>query len=195
MTLGELRAWVLRTIKRPELSTQALDAINAAIEQATAFGDFAKDIVEGTIAIDATLYAQSLVIATEFPRFRKIKYLRPVGYNHYLKWRDPSRIFNEKGIEQVDVYYRAGANIVFKLCKLQSSMLYGYFAQAVKLTVAEDNTEPELLNVMPTALHDLAVARLYDDNGNEAEAQRIERRALRLLSQHKADLQDGVVHA
>ncbi len=192
MTLGELQEMVLRTIKRPELTQQALDAINAAIEYAAAQGDFAFDLVEGALAISSTAYAQSVTVNTEFPRFRKIKYLRPAGYRRYLKHRDPSKIFNAD-CEQTDVWYRAGTSLVFKLSNLQSSLLYGYFQRPDLLEDEDDENEYTLQ--MPYCIHDIACSRMYDDIGNDAESQRLERRGLRMLSAHKADKQDSVSHS
>jgi len=192
MTLGELQAWILSTIKRPEKAAEVVYAINAAIEKASTQGDYAWDLVEGSISLDATVYAQSIAISSSFQRFRKLKYLRPSGYKKVLQWKDPSRIF-DKGIETVDCWYRAGDNIIFKLCHLQSSARYAYYAYPTRLTAAGHTNNYTVQ--MPTVLHDLACARLYEDMGNEAEAGRLERRALRDLAAMRADRQDGVAHS
>lgn len=200
MTLGELHAWVLRTVKRPELSQQAMDAINSAEEFVTAHGDFNWDLVEGSFAISSAVLAQSFVIATNFTRFRKVKYLKPQGFKKPLDWVDPSKTFERRGdatqVMKNNCWYRAGANIVFSCSVAQSTMLYGYYQYPRRYTLAADAAiEDYLMSQCPTVLHDLAVSRVFDENGNEAEAARIERRALRLLSIHKADKQDSVSHA
>lgn len=187
MTLTELQAWVLRTIKRPEKAVEVVDAINAAIELASTQGDYAFDLVEGELTIDGSLFAQNIVISTSFTRFRKIKYLRPSGFNEYLKWRDPSRIF-QQGKEMLNVWYRSGDNIVFKLSDLQTKMKYGFFQYPTRIASGSNNYTTQ----MPSAIHDLACSRLYEDMGNEAEAGRLERRALKFLIAHKQDKQDGV---
>lgn len=189
MTLGELQAWVLRTIKRPEKAVEVVDAINAAIELASTQGDFAFDLVEGTKAIDGTLYAQNIVISTSFPRFRKIKYLRPSGYSRYVTWRDSSRIFQD-GKENVDVWYRSGDNVVFKLSNLQTEMLYGYYAYPARLT--STNGTNGYTDMMSAAIHDLACGRVYEDMGNAQEAARLEKRGMDLVLKHQRDKQDGV---
>lgn len=189
MTLGELRAWVLRTVGRPELSTKATDQINLAIEFASTQGDYSWDLVEGAVPLNASLYAQNIVISTSFTRFRKIKYLRPAGYKRYLTWTDPSRIF-ERGIEKVDTWYRAGDNLIFKLSALQSSMLYGYYQYPERLS-ASGGTNNYLLQ-MPSALHDLACSYLFDSIGNAEESARLEKKAIRMLASMRADRQDGV---
>jgi len=196
MTLGELRSWILRTVKRPELTHEALDAINYAIEYAAIDGDYAFDLVEGTLAIDPQAYAQSIVIADEFPLFRKVKYLRPSGYNKYLGWRDPARIFDKNGCEATNCYYMAGGNIVIKLQVLAASVLYGYYATHEIVTSQTDiNTETSYMKTMPSAIHELSCAYLWDTIGNEAESQRAERRGIKLLMMHKTDKQDGVAHS
>lgn len=192
MDLGELRDWVARSIKRPELAEDIKDAINAAIEYASTQGDYAWDLVEGAEAISATDYAQSLVISQKFPQFRKMKYLRPAGYNRYLIWKDPSRIFSQ-GVEAVNVWYRSGDNIIFKLSDLQSSLLYGYYSYPARLT--DDDEFNNYTEQMPAAIHALACSYLYDQIGNEAESQRLERKATKFLFAHRNDKQDGVSHS
>lgn len=197
MTLGELRSWVLRTIKRPDKLTDATDAINSAIEYVTSKGDFVADLAEGQLALSAASYVQAISIAANLPRFRKVKYLRPDGYFVYLKWTDPSRVFQEKapgiGQELIDTWYRAGDQLVFKLSVLQSVLHYGYYAYSARLADATDTHW--MLEQMSTTIHALAVALLYEEMGNEAEATRYDRRAERFLLAHKLDKQDGVSHS
>lgn len=197
MTLGEMRSWVLRTIGRPEKLQDSIDAINSAIEYATAKGDYAADLVEGSLVLSSSVYVHAISIPTEFPRFRKAKYFRPDGYSVYLKWRDSSRIFVEKapgvGQELLDVWYRAGDQIMMKLSVLQSSLHYGYYAYPARLTDTTD--EHWMLEQIPSAIHAYACALLYEDMGNEAEAQRLERKAEKFIIVHSRDKADGVSHA
>lgn len=193
MNLGELKAWVIRTVKRPEKAADIVDAINSAIEFAAANGDFAWDLVEGTVDIDSSLYAQNIVISSAFTRFRKIKYLRPSGYTRYINWRDPSRIFDNKGLENVDCWYRAGDNIIFKLSNLQSAMLYGYYSYPARLSASSSTNA--YTEQMTTTIHALACAYIYEDIGNEAEAARLTARGMKFLEVHKADKQDGVSYS
>ncbi len=191
MNLGELKAWVIRTTNRPEKSADIVDHINSAIEFACAHGDYAWDLQEGTVDINPQLYAQNIVISSSFTRFRKIKYLRPTGYNRYLSWRDSARIFdNAKGLETVDCWYRSGDSIIFKLSNLQSQMLYGYYMYPARITApASMNAYTEQL---ATVIHSLACSYLYDEIGNDAEAKRLEAKAMKFLLAHKRDKQDGV---
>lgn len=194
MNLGEMKDWLVRTTKRPDKrDDQIQDAINAAVEYATTQGDFAADLVEGSSVLDSAVYAQNLVISTEFARFRKLKYLRPVNYKRYLKWRDPAKVFSDAGCEAVDVWYRAGDNIIFKLSVLQSSVLWGYYAYPVFMT--NDTDTHWMLDQMRTCIHDLACWRVFEQIGNESEAARFAAIGARELSAHKSDLQDSVSHS
>lgn len=192
MNLGELKAWCLRTIKRPEKIQDIVDAINASIELASTHGDYAFDLVEGTEALVATDYIQSIVVSSNFPRFRKFKYLRPTGYNKFLKHRDSSRIF-QNGQELVDSWYIAGDSLKFKLSALQSSLEYGYFAFPEILE--EDADTNGYTASMSSAIHDLSCARVFADMGNDTESRRLELRGLSLLRMHKSDKQDGVSYS
>jgi hypothetical protein len=197
MTLGELRNWVLRTIKRPEKLLDATDAINSAVEYITAKGDFSADLVEGQYNLDSAVYAQAIDISANFPRFRKIKYLRPDGYYTYLHWKDSHRVFVEKapgvGNEQIDVWYRAGDQILLKLSQLQSVLHYGYYAYPARLEDPEDTYW--MLDQIAGTVHSFAVALLYEEMGNDAEAVRYDRRGERFLLAHKMDKQDSVAHS
>jgi hypothetical protein len=197
VNLGELRAWVLRTVKRPELTVEALDAINAAIEFASSQGDYAWDLVEGTLSSaqgwSSTSYTQSIVISTSFTRFRKMKYLRPTGERKYLKWQDSARIFDSKGIETVDAWYRAGDRIQIKTCKLGSSCEYAFYQYPSRITNL--NTTNNYLTQLSACIHDLTAARMFEDIGNEAEAARLQKRGERFLLAMKHDRQDGVSHS
>src|SRR5690349_24845265 len=101
-----MKDWVVRDTKRPEKRDEQIqDAVNAAVEYATTYCDFAADLSEGSLAISSAVNAQSFSLTAEMPRFRKIKYLKPVDYKRFLKWRDPSRVFDDKGCAAVDVWY------------------------------------------------------------------------------------------
>jgi len=196
MPLGELRARIYRTTKRSDLVEKTLDAINDAIELLTAHGDFAADLVEGSVAISSSEYAQSIVISTTFTRFRKIKYLRPSTYSLYLKKTDPAKIFIEKnptlGQEKIDVWYRAGDNLVFKLSTLSSLMLYGYYQYPERFDDESDDDDTNwFIDNMEGTVATMACAIMFEDMGNSDEAARLEAKALKWLAVHKNDKQDG----
>lgn len=194
MNLGDMKDWVVRTVKRPEKrDDQIQDAINAAIEYAITRGDFVNDLAEVDVAISSSVYSQSIVISTSFTRFRKIKYLRPSTYKRYLNWRDPSRIFNQDGCEATDVWYRAGDNLVFNLSVLQSVMKVGYYQYPAFLT--QDSDTQWTMDQMPSCIHDLACWRTFEQIGNESESSRFFNIASKYLAAHKDDKQDGVTHS
>lgn len=191
MNLGEMKDWIVRDTKRPDKrDDQIQDAVNAAIEYATSRGDFSADLVESSVAISSSVASQSIVISTTFPRFRKIKYLKPDGYRRYLDWRDPSRIFTVNGTQYVDVWYRAGDNIVFNLSVKQSNMMYAYFSYAAWLTT--DDATHWMLDQMTTCIHDLACWRVFEQIGNESEASRFYKIGEEYLNKHIRSLADGV---
>lgn len=196
MTLSEVRAIVLRKIKRPERTAEAVDAINAAIEFICTKGDYAWDLVEGTLPIDATAFAQSVVISSSFTRFRKMKYIRPTGYRKPLLYIAVDKIF-EQGREIVDSWYRAGDRIVFKLRVKQPTIEYGYYSYPAPIanTTAGLVSTNNYLTHMPYLVADLATAYEFGDIGNDAESNRYERRAMMKLAQMQADRQDGVSYS
>lgn len=203
MDLGEMKDWVVRTTKRPEKRDEQIqDAINAAIEYATTQGDFVADLVEGSTALSSSVYAQSISITTVMPRFRKVKYLRPINYRRYLTHRDPTKVFEEKrnaagfsrsGYQAIDVWYRAGDNIVMSLSTLQTSLLFGYFTYPVFLT--DDAETHWMLDQMRTCIHDLSCWRTYEQIGDKEEATRFYGMGQKLLVAHKSDLTDGVSYS
>jgi hypothetical protein len=191
MNLGEMKDWIVRDTKRPDKrEDQVQDAINAALEYATTSCDFSSDLIEGSIAISSAVNAQSLPISSTFPRFRKIKYLRPSNYRNFLCWKDPSRIFDHQQRQYTDVWYRSGDNIVFNLSVKQSLMLYAYYQYPLFLT--SDDATHWMLDQMRTCIHDLACWRVFEQIGNESEASRFFKIGDEFLKRHKSDLQDAV---
>lgn len=193
MNFGEMATKICTRIIRPDKEDEAKEAINDAIEYCTVNGDFARDITEGEVAVDASVYSQSIVISTTFTRFRKIKYLRPEGYNRFLKWNDPSRIFDDRGNECTDVWYRAGDNIVLKTSQLVDNILYGYYSFPEMLD--DDADEHWMLEDMQGAIFNLACADMWDSIGNEAEAARFRQRGENFLISHRRDHMDSVARA
>ena len=184
---------ILRRLKRPEKEDEAIDEVNAAIELATITGNFAFDLVEGTVVLDGTVYAQSLVLATAFPRFRKMKYFRPASYTRYVDQMDPSRIFDDNGRECTDKYYIAGLNIVFKLTEYQTSAYYGYYTYPAILSLDADTHW--MLDRMQACIRNLALAPLFAGIGNDAESARMQAMGMAQLLAHINDKRDGVANS
>lgn len=166
MNFIEVVTEVSRLTKRPDLVADIQRAVNAAVSFCCIEASFARDLSEDSYAIDANMYAQSLPLST-FPRWRKFAYIKPPACNEYIKQLDPARIF-ENHREATDVYYVVGDEVKFKLCKLSSSLLIGYFRYPPVLT----NVAPTfwLLDISPYMIIDKAASAIFSQVGNTTEA-------------------------
>lgn len=190
MDFGTIATNVATRLIRPDKEDEIKDAINDAIEYCTVNGSFSADLVESSVAVDSTVYSQSIVISTTFTRFRKIKYLKPDGYNKLLGWRDPARVFDDKGNECNDVWYRAGDNIVINLSTLVDTVYYGYYQFPARLTLDADTHW--MLDYMYSAIFNYACADIWESIGNAEEASRYRAMADRYFISHRRDHMDGV---
>jgi hypothetical protein len=190
MDFGTMVDNIASRVGRPDKEDDIKEAINAAIEYCTVNGDFSADLIEGDVDVDSTVYSQSIVISTTFTRFRKIKYLKPYGYNRYLTWRDPSRIFDDRNQQCRDVWYRAGDNIVINTSVAISNVLYCYYQFPSLLTADEDTHW--MMTYMYNAIFNLACADIWDNVGNTEEGNRFRAKGANFLLSHRRDHQDGV---
>jgi hypothetical protein len=165
---GTARSVIGDTTKRPDKIAEIKNAINAAIEFYSNSSDWSNDLVETTVNINSTLYAQSLTIASSFTRFKKIKYIRPTGWQKYLTWWDPATIFDENQNEIVNTWYRSNSNIIFKLSTLASSLEIGYL-QYHNYLVADSDTH-WMLDIFPQMIMDKACERIFSLIGNDTES-------------------------
>lgn len=196
MNFGDMQQEVVGWVKRPDKITQAKIAINAAIQFYTLAASFTADLVEGQLvspAISTTLFAQSITISTNFPNFRKIKYLKPEGWTRYLKQWDPSRIFDDNGCEQTNVWYRSGDSIVFKVSDLITKLNYGYFENAPRLAQTDDTYW--MLDTTPNMIRWHAVSLLMRQMGEIAEADKYLAMANADFNISRVDLEDAVTPA
>lgn len=193
MDFGTIADKIATRVIRPDKIDEIKDAINDAIEFCTVNGDFSGDLVEGTLAMETDVYSQSIVISTSFTRFRKIKYLKPLGYTKFLEWKDPSRMFDPEGNQCRDVWYRAGDNIVINTSALIETMLYGYYQFAERLD--DDADTHWMLDYMYNAIFNLACADIWDSIGNAEEGTRYRKKGEQVLVAHRRDHLDGVAHS
>ncbi len=155
--------------------------IKAAVNQAVAYfatANFPNDLLEiAAFAIDETESVQSFDISdvANFTRFKRICYIRPSGFNKVLAERTPDKMFHD-GRECLDVWYRSGNNIIFKLSRLQSTLKIGYFSYHEKMV--EDADEDWILDELTTAVEDFATARIMRSIGEDAEAIRLRQEAM-----------------
>jgi len=190
MQLSEMVDKVITRTKRPDKRTEVVDAINNAISFASLGASFMQDLLEGTVNITATEYAQSLSISVNFPRFRRIKYLKRTGATKFLKQADPLKIFDACGVEQLERWYRAGNNIVFKLQTLSPTLEYGFFQYPELL---EDDADTHwMLDIIPMYVFNKACAEIFQSIGDaDNDMRTCEARAITLLDVAKQDFEDG----
>ncbi len=190
MTLSEMKAKVIERTKRPDKADEIVDAINNAISFFTLGASFMQDLVEGTVAITATDYAQSLAISTNFTRFRRIKYLKRTGARTYLKQADPLKVFDAAGCELLDRWYRSGDNIVFKLKTLSPTLEYGFFAYPDLLE--DDDDTHWMMDIVPLMIFNKACAEIFASIGDaDADMKNHESRAMVMFEVAKQDFEDG----
>lgn len=189
MNLGEAVDNLVRRIKRPDKEQDAEDAVNRAIGL-FATSNWAHDIVELTANLNSAEYVQAIdITASPFARFRKVKYIRPTGYRQYITYRDPSRIW-DNNCESLNVYYRAGNYIKFKLSSLQSTAEMAYYQYHSALITPE--ATDWMLDQMWPAVQAYALAELHADIGNDADAQSYNKKWPILLQAYKDDIGDGI---
>lgn len=188
--VGAMIDAVGRKTTRPDLEDDILDAINNAIALCVVRGDFANDLVEGTLTIDDTVYSQNLVIATEFTRYRKMKYLKPTDYTRYLDWVDPAKAWNGD-IQCADVWYRAGLNIIINLSVLSDELKYGYYQYYARYDSTETAETHWMLDQMWETIFNLACGEVFEGVGNSEEGTRHTARGLKFLEDHISDKRDG----
>lgn len=193
MDFGTMASNIATRMIRPDKVDEVKDAINDAIEFCSVNGDFAADLIEGTVAMETTVYSQSIVISTTFTRFRKVKYLKPLGYTRFLEWKDPSRVFDPDGNQCRDIWYRAGDNIVVNTSALISSMLYGYYQFPARM---DDDTDTHwMMDYMYSAVFNLALADMWENIGNAEEGVKCRQKGNLAFISHRRNHQDGVAHS
>lgn len=191
MNFGELRQQVVTLTKRPEKVDEAGVAINTAILQYSLATTFAQDLVEGSIPIDPTLYAQNFQISPNFSRFRKFHYLKPDTYKKPIDHIDPLNVVTPAGCEQLNKWYRSGDYIYFKLSSLAANMGYGYYTYPAPLILAADThwmcelAWPMLLNY--------AMSEIYKSIGEPNDANICKAKADAFFITLSNDLSTGAV--
>lgn len=173
MNFAAALAEVLRVTGRPDKVADATMAINKAISYCTLIGEFRKDTVESSIAIDPTLYGATISLAS-LTRFRRFKYIKPIGVRYYLKELDGDKIFTPKNSIQRDVFYVAGTSLTYTLGALATSLELAYYSYAQELDSVTNNTH-WMLDMLPYAIIDLACARIFSIIGDDASAAKHEK--------------------
>lgn len=189
MNFGAMQTLIQETLKRPDKAPQVKSAINRVLEEFVRRADWYADLVEVTTNITPTLYVQSLVIATAYPNFRKMSYIRPTDLNKKLTYVAPDKIITPDGLEQRNVWYRSGANIIIALYELAATLEVGYFKYYAYLVGTSDTHW--MLDAMPSAVHDEVLSQLYGTIGNDAEARFYKAQAAISFQSAERDLASG----
>lgn len=184
---------VLAISKRPDKLEEVRDYVNAALTFCCLNANFARDLVEMQVDIDPAQYTQSVLLSS-FAGFRKFKYMRPNAVGAApIDPLDPDRIFDAKGREEVNKYYIAGDNVVFKMSGLAPTLLVGYYKLPPYLTDASPTHW--LLDAVPLLVVYKAVGEVFASIGDDASSKNYEGRFQQLWTVAKSDLQDGVALA
>lgn len=199
MNFSEIVDEVMSIVKRPDKLAEIRSAVNSTVQYCCTTTDFARDLVELSINVDAASYAQSLALST-FPRFRKFRYLKPSNRNSYIDPLQPDKVFVRKhltsggvaNIEQLDKYYIAGESVVFKLCTLTPSVLVGFYAYPPVLSNAAGTFW--LLDSAPYVVIEGAIAKAYRLIGDDASADRYQGQFLQSHSVFVKDVKSGVAN-
>jgi len=170
MTFNEVLAAVILLTKRPDKEARTIIAINKAISYLTILGDFPKDTVEASFAIDATLYGDTVSLAS-LTRFRKFNYVKPTGVKYYLEYMPGEKIFTPGGSTQLNKYYLAGTSMTYTMAALAATLEISYLTYP---PVLDQVTLPTywMLDEMPYPVIDLAAAEIFKEVGDDASSAR-----------------------
>jgi hypothetical protein len=189
MQFSEMIDRVASRCKRPDKRDDIKDSINNAISYFTLAASFAQDLKEGTVVIDPVKYAQSFSIATNLPLFRRLKYLKRTNARSYITKADAQKVYDKSGCEQLDRWYRAGDNIVFKLSVLSPTLEYGYYAYPALLD--NDADIHWMLDLTPMMIQNKALGEIFMSIGEPNDAQHHNRRAEEMFVVAKGDFEDA----
>jgi hypothetical protein len=191
MNFLEAQNEIVALVKRPDKRDAIKGHINRAIAFVAAAGTWSHDLVELQHTIASDDYSQSFAInESPFERFRKIKYIRPTGFRKYLTLRDSAAVFDANGCQAINVYYRAGNNIVFNLSSLQETLEIGYYQYHAPLVLDAD--VDWMLDEIWPVIHDIAISYTFQDIGNDADSNKYLQWGMTQLRIFLRDLGDGV---
>lgn len=187
MNFTEVVNEVLAIVKRPDKITDARREVNAAISFCCIDSDFVRDFSENSFAIDSSLYSQSLALSS-FTRFRKFAYIKPPATKYYIKPIAPDKVFHGE-CEEVNRYYIAGDNVVFKLSALTSALLIGWYSYPPTLTDASPTHW--LLDAAPWMIIDRAAAKVFANIGDDKSSSKHDSNFAVSYQSARRDLQAG----
>lgn len=191
MLFLEAYTLVLDNTGRPDKVVAAKAAINSAISLCCLKANFARDLIEVTTTnVTSSLYNGAIDL-TAYPRFRKIKYIRPTSLARYLVHRTPEQIINITGTVNTNSYWIAGTNLNWVTTVLTPTFEVGYYIYPDTLSL--DAGTHWTLDMLPMAIVDLATARLFRIIGDNASANIFEASAEVLYKAAKNDFEDSAM--
>lgn len=182
-------AEVRNIVKRPDKQVEMAFQLNRAISFFTLKADFSKDLVESSLPIDPTLYGQTISLST-FPRFRKLKYLKPTSARYYLTEIGIDKVLTPGESIQLNRYFIAGSDLTITLSKLDSSLEIGYYTYAPILTETSPNNTHWMLDIMPYAVIEKAASKIFQSIGDDASARLYEGSATEFFLAARRDFAD-----
>lgn len=189
MIFSEAVAEVISITGRPDKAADIASQLNRALSFFTLKAEFTQDLVETSLAIDSTLYGNTISLVS-LTRFRKFKYLRPLAQRYYLRSIDPTQIFIPGQQIQRDRYYVGGASLTYLLSQLDTSLEVGYFTYAPILTSTTGSDAHWMLDLMPYALIEKAAAKIFQLIGDDTSYKFYEGSAMELFLTGRKDFQD-----
>jgi hypothetical protein len=170
MNLAELQSEVILLTARPDLSALTQSAIQAATLKAHRFDYFPKDLWLGSINLGGT-FTEAL-LSTEgatavLPRFRTLKYVRKFEntsgtHGDFFTVIDPININDEYGVQQDNIAYLGGSQLVLKS---RSGFSYVYIAYYTDPVVAVSLYSSWVANTNPWAIIYEAAAIIFRSIG------------------------------
>jgi hypothetical protein len=193
-------AEVIAITKRPDKTTEISSNLNKAILFFTLKADFARDLIETSIAIDPTVYGETLSIATAFTRFRKIKYIRPRSQRRFLTFIDPTQLFSPSEMVQRNRFYVAGENLTFTLSTKDTHLEIGYYQYPptiIETAPTPPAEEPPnthwMLDMIPWAITERAASQVFKSIGDDVSARFYEASSMELFLAARRDFADSVI--
>lgn len=171
-TLAQLTADVYSLTNRPDLVAETNLAIRSATLTVHQREFYFRDLFETGIQFSLPNFIQSFEPKVLFPLFRSIKYLRKydsVGNtpSNFLNLITPDQVFDDYGIDYVNVYYGAGAEIQIKMDTQEQFMLFGCYLNP---NVTLDHYNSWIADDYPFAIVYAATAQVYKTLGADVQS-------------------------
>jgi hypothetical protein len=170
MNLIELQAEVILLTARPDLTDLTRSAIQAATLKAHRFDYFPKDLWLGSLNLGGT-FTEAL-LSTEgatavLPRFRTLKYVRKFEnvsgvHGEFFTVIDPININDEYGVQQDNIAYLGGSQLVLKS---RTAFSYVYIAYYTDPVIAVSLYNSWVANTNPWAIIFEAAATIFRSIG------------------------------